>query len=155
MAAINLSSCLHRIMLEMVTGITFHLNQANVAKHVFDHTSNMPNSVHISWHLSFVLELPLFFKGLTMCNFNCEPCFCRTFWQFGSEFLFLANLSIRSRLFKHWHSKRKMFLSICSLDKHCIKFGCPKPKSSSCPKSLVRNSKTIRHLMFLITLFPL
>ena len=115
----------------------------------------MPNSVHISWHLSFVLELPLFLKGLTMCNFNCEPCFCRTFWQFGSEFLFLANLSIRSRLFKHRHSKRKMFLSICSLDKHCIKFGCPKPKSSSCPKSLVRNSKTIRHLMFLITLFPL
>ena len=33
-----------------------------------------------------------------------------------------------------------------------IKFGCPKSKSS-CPKSLARNSKTIRHFMFLITLF--
>ena len=32
-----------------------------------------------------------------------------------------------------------------------IKFGCPKSKSS-CPKRLARNSKTIRHFMFLITL---
>ena len=39
-------------------------------------------------------------------------------------------------------SKRKSFPSTCPLDKHytCIKFGCPKPKSS-CPKSLVQNSK--------------
>ena len=40
-----------------------------------------------------------------------------------------------------------------------IKFGCLKPKSS-CPKTLARsskletqNSKTIRHLMFLVTLY--
>ena len=39
-------------------------------------------------------------------------------------------------------SKRKSFPSTCPSDKHytCIKFGCPKPKSS-CPKSLVQNSK--------------
>ena len=38
MAAVNLSSCLLHIMLEIVTEITFHLNQANVSKHVFDQT---------------------------------------------------------------------------------------------------------------------
>ena len=34
-------------------------------------------------------------------------------------------------------SKEKFFLSTYPLDKHYIKFGCPKFKSS-CPKSLVR-----------------
>ena len=36
MAAINLSSCLHHIMVEMVMEIAFYLNQANVSKQLFD-----------------------------------------------------------------------------------------------------------------------
>ena len=34
-------------------------------------------------------------------------------------------------------SKRKIVLSTCPSDRHCIKFGCPKSKSS-CPKSFFR-----------------
>ena len=49
-------------------------------------------------------------------------------------------------------SNRKLFLSTCPSDKHSIKFGCLKPKSS-CPKSLARNSKTIRQLSKLMLLF--
>ena len=105
--------------------------------------------VHISWHLSFVLDLPLLSNILIV-----SPVFVGH-QQFGTEFLFLANLSFKPRMFKCWQSKRKIFLSTCPLDQHYIKFGCPKPKSSSCPKSLVRNLKAIRHLMFLISLLPL
>ena len=43
-------------------------------------------------------------------------------------------------------------LSTCPSDKHSIKFGCLKPKSS-CPKSLARNSKTIGQLSKLMLLF--
>ena len=43
---------------------------------------------------SFICFRPsLVVKGLPMCNFNCEPCFCQIFWQFGTEFLCLAKLS--------------------------------------------------------------
>ena len=49
-------------------------------------------------------------------------------------------------------SNRKIFLSTCPSDKHSIKFGCLKPKSS-CPKSLAQNSKTIRQLSKLMLLF--
>ena len=30
-------------------------------------------------------------KSLPICNFNCETFFCQIFWQFGTEFLCLAN----------------------------------------------------------------
>ena len=43
----------------------------------------------------------------------------------------------------------KIFLSTCPLDKHYIKFGCPKPKGS-CPKRFAQNSKTIGHLQLQI-----
>ena len=49
-------------------------------------------------------------------------------------------------------SNRKLFLSTCPSDKHSIKFGCLKPKTS-CPKSLARDSKTIGQLSKLILLF--
>ena len=48
----------HYALKLMVTEIAFHLNQANVLKHMFDQ-ANMADCVHISWHLSFVLDLPL------------------------------------------------------------------------------------------------
>ena len=34
--------------------------------------------------------------------------------------------------------REKFLLSTCPLDKHYVKFGCTKPKSS-CPKSFARN----------------
>ena len=49
-----------------------------------------------SWHLAIVSDFPSFIlDSLLMCHFNCETCFCQIFWQFGTEFLYLANLSFR------------------------------------------------------------
>ena len=44
-------------------------------------------------------------------------------------------------------SNRKIFLSTCPSDKHSIKFGCLKPKSS-CPKSLETFRKKFKKVQF-------
>ena len=45
---------------------------------------------------SFISFTPsLIVKGLPMCNFRCETCFCQIFWQFRTGFLCLANLTFR------------------------------------------------------------
>ena len=46
---------------------------------------------------SFICLTPsdLVVKGLPMWDLRCETCFCQIFWQFGTEFLRLANLTFR------------------------------------------------------------
>ena len=66
---------------------------------------------------SFICFRPsLVVKGLPVCNILIESPVFVGHWQFGTEFLFLANLSFKPRMFKRWQSKRKIFLSTCPLD---------------------------------------
>ena len=67
-------------------------DQANVLKDVFAKQGGLFKH----FLTSFICFRPsLVVKGLPMCNFNCEPCFCQIFWQFGTEFLCLAKLSFQ------------------------------------------------------------
>ena len=74
-------------------------------------------------------------KGLSMWDFGCETCFCQIFWQLGTEFLCLANLTFR---FVFMRLIRSLASAICSAYKwihpHLVEFQCTEKNSLHCQK---------------------
>ena len=68
-----------------------------VTRQMFQSTCSTTHGLLLTHFLtSFIcFWLSVIVKGLPMCNFNCETCFCQIFWPFGTEFLCFANLSFR------------------------------------------------------------
>ena len=73
---------------------------------------------------SFICFTPfLVLQGLPMWDFSCETCFSLIFWQVGTEFLCLANLTFR---FVVMQSIRSFASAVCSAYKwihpHLVEF---------------------------------
>ena len=75
---------------------------------------------------SFIHFTPsLVVKGLPMWDFSCETCFCQIFWQFGTEFPCLANLTFRfivTQLIQSFASA--ICLAYKWIHPHLVKFQC-------------------------------